>query len=307
MPSKGYVDFVEIKQRVSLKQLLSHYKLLPTLSGEGAQRKGPDPFNMATTGKSKPFAVNLDKNVWTLFGGDGRASGNVIDFVMRKECCNVRQAALHLADWFKVGGSESETAAAPAERPQKQTAQAEPPEIGTGRRGGLFNAPLSFELKGLDPHHKTLGPLLFRWGINSSTLEHFGAGLYTGNGKTMKGRLAAPIERDGQCVGYCGIALDPDAEDLFKFPEKWVHGVEMYNLTNAIKAAEEARLRKEAPDILVFRNILQVWQADQLGYPCSVAVLGDELTAEQLRRLFDKSVLQRFSTVLQLHIEEELL
>lgn len=111
-----------------------------------------------------------------------------------------------------------------------------------------------------------------------------------------------PIDREGALVGYCGIAVT-DEEPLFKFPEKWVAGVEIYNLTQAIKFAEEALRTGEDPTITVYRNILQVWQAIRLGYQCNVALMGDCITSAQFQLLRDHQVLSRFPVALQLHVE----
>lgn len=301
--ASGFVDFAAIKKAVSIEQVLGKYKLLETLTGDGAQRKGPDPFNFATAGKSKPFAVNLDKSVWTLFRGSEQLSGNVIDFVMEKERCNVRQAAVKLAQWFSVGSNGPRA----AEKPKRDNTTMDSPTKKTGidekdvATDG--NAPLGFQLKGLDPHHEALSQFLFAFGLHSSTLEDFCAGYYTGNGKAMKGRLAVPVDRRGVCVGYCGVDLNPEAPEQFKFPDRWAHGVEIYNFTRALAHAEEALRRGDKPEWFVFRNIVQVWQAIQLGYPCSVAVMGDCITSAQFELLLDQQVLNRFPVALQLHVE----
>ena len=302
--ASGFVDFAAIKKAVSIEQVLDRYKLLETLSGDGAQRKGPDPFNFATAGKSKPFAVNLDKSVWTLFRGSEQLSGNVIDFVMEKERCNVRQAAVKLAQWFEVGSNAPRVAEKPK---QGSTARTKALATATGVEEKVdasnSNAPLGFELKGLDPHHEALARFLFAFGIHSSTLEDFGAGYYSGNGKAMKGRLAVPIERRGVCVGSCGVDIHAEAPEQFKFPDTWVHGVEIYNFTRALAHAEEALRRGDRPEWFVFRNTVQVWQAIQLGYPCSVAVMDDCISSMQFELLRDHQVLSRFPVALQLHVE----
>lgn len=300
MANKGFVDFAEIKRSVSLGQVLDRYKVLSTLSGEGAQRKGPNPFEVVAAGGNKPFAANLDKNVWTLFGSEGQLSGNVIDFVMHKEKCSVRQAALKLCEWFNVKSAKSRD----AEIGKQAKVRCEPLPCADAapaqQRQIAFNPPLGFQLRGLDPEHVALQPLWEQWGIPSERLEEFGAGYYSGNGKAMKGRLAAPIEREGVLVGYCGIAVNNE-EPLFRYPEKWIAGVEIYNLTNAIEAAEEALKGHDDPTITVYRNILQVWQSRALNERASIAVLGGGLTADQLIWLYHKKVPQRFPMRFHLH------
>lgn len=298
MTSSGYIDFAAVRRAVSMEQVLAHYKLLDRLTGDGAQRKGPDPFSLGASGKSKPFAVNFEKNVWTLFAGDKPESGSVLDFVMRKERCGVRQAATKLTEWFKVDAAH---AAAPTARPPEK--QVRPSAEAASQSG---NAPLSFELKGLDPFHESLAPILDELGVNPETVAHFGAGLYSGNGKTMKNRLAVPIDRSGQCVGYMGIDLDPQAPELFKFPERWVHGREVYNLTAALRTADEMMHQNEVPHFNVFRSVTQVWQSFQLQHPhgIPIAIMGETMSGEQLALLNELRVPQRFAMTLYLDSDE---
>lgn len=310
MASKGFVDFAEIKRSVSLQQVLGRYELLDTLAGAGAQRKGPNPFESVAAGGSKPFAANFDKNVWTLFRSDGQLSGNVIDFVMHREGCSVRQAALKLSEWFGIKSSANRTNEPDGTSSGKK---AEPPPVAScadaapaQQRQIAFNAPLGFQLRGLDPEHPALEPLLYQWGISRERVAAFGAGYYGGNGKAMKGRLAAPIEREGTLVGYCGIAVNGE-EPQFKFPDKWISGVEIYNLTNAVQAAEEAQEIGDGAHIHVYRNILQVWQSESLGHRAAVAVLGGGLSVDQLLWLYHMKVPQRFPLELYLHHGEPLL
>lgn len=312
MAGKTYVDFADIKRRVTLEQVLRHYQLFETLSGTGAQRKAPNPFKDGARGKSQPFAVNLEKGVWTLFSQDQRIGGNVLDFVMRKEGCDVREAALKLSQWFELAvprasnGERDDSAqrveanTAAASQPLSDAAQSSNP------RSEPLNKPLGFALQGLDAHHEALSPLLNRWKIDRRVVASFGAGFYTGNGKAMKGRLAVPIYRDDQRVGYCGISVLSDDSPLYKFPAGWVHGVELYNLTFARRAVEVMSKRAEEVELLVFRDILQVWQATQLGYPASVAVMGEEMTATQFTLLQHVGLLRSAGISLQLHIEGSL-
>lgn len=301
MSRLGFIDFAAVRRSVSMEQVLAHYNLLGTLTGDGAQRKGPDPFSMATAGKSKPFAVNFDKNVWTLFRGDKPESGSVLDFVMRKELCSVRQAAVKLTEWFTVGAAQ---VAAPAPQPVPVPVKQERPSAEAAAQTG--NAPLSFELKGLDPFHESLAPILDEIGVNPETVAHFGAGLYSGNGKTMKGKLAVPIDRMGKCVGYMGIDLDPQADELITFPQRWTHGIEVYNLTAGVKQAEEMAERGDEVHFSVYRYVNQVWQAYQLGPPFDgipIAVMGETMTPAQLALLNELRVLERF--VVTFHLDDD--
>lgn len=310
MGEKRYIDFADIKRRVRLEQVLEHYGIMSTLTGDGAQRKGPSPFEDRRDSTLRPFAVNLDKGVWSLFSKGGRVGGNVIDLVMRKEKCDVRQAAQKLAQWFRLdlaeqpsGITSTSAAGATVEIPEGLP---NPSPLLAETDGKRCNKPLGFSLQGLDSNHETLSPLLRRWGIDRRIVASFGAGFYTGNGKTMKGRLAVPIYRRDARVGYCGIGLE-SGEELYRFPDKWVHGVELYNLTFARQAVDILLKRGEEIELLVFRHILQVWQATQLGYPASIAIMGNDLAPEQLALFREERLIDRVSVVLQLHITGSLI
>lgn len=64
--------------------------------------RGPCPLSNCNGARS--FTVNLTKNVFNCF--DCKARGNVLDFVAAMEKCSVKDAALKLKEWFKVGKSE---------------------------------------------------------------------------------------------------------------------------------------------------------------------------------------------------------
>lgn len=316
MAENRFVDFAVVKQRVTMQQVLERYGIFKGLTGEGTQRKGPSPFAANTRSGSRAFSVNLDKNVWMLFGKQERGGGNVIDFVMRKEGCGVREAALKLVEWFRVEmpkrGEESsidEPRKSGGKEPHKELADESSIEEATAS-GEANNAPLRFELQGLDTEHSALAPLLDAWRIETATLRRFGAGYYGGKGKTMHGRLAVPIDRFGVRVGYCGIKTDLGAgnsEPFYKFPDKWVHGVELYNLKVAVLEIEKDLVAGRETELILFRDILHVWQAIQLGHLTAVAVLGKELTSNQLATIYSLDIPARARVSLELHIEGSLI
>jgi hypothetical protein len=108
MPEREYVDFKELKRRVSIEQLLEHYDLIDQM-----QEKDDDTLIgrcPITQSKSETaFKVRLDKNIWYSFAleEDG-AGGNVLDFVARMEDTDVLGAANLMAEWFDTGSEESD-------------------------------------------------------------------------------------------------------------------------------------------------------------------------------------------------------
>lgn len=103
--AKAWVDFKEIKAGASIEQVLSRYGV-NGLTRHGDELRGACPIHKGSR-DSKSFTVNVQKNVFQCFSSDCRARGNVLEFVAAMERCNIRTAALRLADWFKIGESRT--------------------------------------------------------------------------------------------------------------------------------------------------------------------------------------------------------
>ncbi len=281
-----YVDFKEVKAAVTIEAVLERYELLDDLEPKDDGYTGDCPFHEGES--ERPFHVSLSKNAWYCFGCE--EGGNVLDFVAQMEDVSIKGAAQLLAEWFEVEstrkgskrrrgkpkaveadpeGSEPESEAlsgsqeAEAERPEptEKASDADPgaPEFS--------NRPLGFSLKNLDPGHEMLEPL----GFDRATVEHFEAG-YCGNGM-MKGRLAIPIHSfNGELLAYAGRALDGDAG--YKYPPKFDRSLELYNLHRAIEPAQ-------AEGLMLVSDVLEVWRLSVAGHANAVALMGDEMSAEQ--------------------------
>jgi hypothetical protein len=115
---RGWVDFKKIKEAVDIQMVLAHYGII-SLSKHGEELRGSCPIHRGSA-KSKTFTINVRKNAFQCFSKECNARGNVLDFVSAMERCDVRNAALKLAEWFKIGESESpaDEDAAPAEVPR---------------------------------------------------------------------------------------------------------------------------------------------------------------------------------------------
>jgi hypothetical protein len=99
-----WVDFKVIKKAVTMQMVLDHYGL-KEWQRSGNELRGKCPIHQGTV--PRQFTVNVDKNVFKCFSDTCRRSGNVLDFVAAMENCSVRDAALKLQDWFKIGESQS--------------------------------------------------------------------------------------------------------------------------------------------------------------------------------------------------------
>jgi DNA primase len=88
MMSRNLISFKELKQRISLEQVLRFYNLFGELKLKGKSHRGPCPFCEAADGT--PFSVSLEKNCFQCFLC--RASGNILDFVSNREGVSIREA-----------------------------------------------------------------------------------------------------------------------------------------------------------------------------------------------------------------------
>jgi CHC2 zinc finger/Protein of unknown function (DUF1653) len=126
-----WVDFKVIKKAVDMQMVLDRYGI-KGLTKSGDELRGPCPIHKGSQ-RSKDFTVNVRKNAFKCFHSGCEARGNVLDFVAAMENCSVRDAALKLQDWFKIGESQS-----PAEPEQQNTTAEVCRGIYQDESGGLY-------------------------------------------------------------------------------------------------------------------------------------------------------------------------
>ena len=116
-----WVNFKEIRERVSLEDVLFRYYKIESLTrqpalsaGSGGKVVGPCPVH----GGDSPRAFNADlsRNLWHCFSRC-KGGGNQIDFVAKKEGISIREAALRLQAFFLVGGQPPRVAPSAAATP----------------------------------------------------------------------------------------------------------------------------------------------------------------------------------------------
>ena len=120
------VDFKQLKQQVSITDVIGHYGLIDAFRSKGDhQLVGPCPFS---SGKSTTaLKVDTAKQVWYSFAL--KAGGDIFSFVSRKENTNIRGAALMIVDGFGLKGETG----LPQPSDQVEAEQAtEPPARGAG-------------------------------------------------------------------------------------------------------------------------------------------------------------------------------
>ena len=209
--NRPYLDFREIKARVTMTDVLGRYGVdLGRVNATSL--KGTCPLPSHSSGRKNTFFVNEAKSVWYCHSescrkNGGKAGGNVIDLVAAMEHCSAYDAAKRIDEMF------------PARSPAAKSA----PEPDTeGKPGAESNAAtatgnkaLTFVLKDVNPSH----PMIQDRGISVATATLFGIGFFPGRG-SMAGRIVFPLNKNGILVGYAGRTTLPVSE---KNP-KWLFG-----------------------------------------------------------------------------------
>lgn len=288
-----YIDFRFVKANASFDALLQRYGI--ETRGAGDERWALCPFHDET----KPsFKVNLAKGGFHCFGCG--AKGNVLDFVAKLEGCDLREAAVIVAEASGISLSERTEGADTGRSERKgvkgrkwpETAPTAP-QAATGARRKAApakvaaeeppqarpepNAPLSFRLN-LDPEHPYL-----RGRLSETLIQHFEVG-YCDRG-LLKGRIAIPIhDDDGELVAYAGRWADADVPDVEKYllPPKFRKSLILFNLS---------RLARPVEHVVVVEGFFSAMRLHGLGVPV-VALMGSSIAEAQVALLRDAGVVR---------------
>lgn len=261
------VDFSRVKELASFEPVLAYYGL--TMTGRGDNRAILCPFHEE---KNPSCKVDFKKKIFHCFGC--KAKGNILDFVARKEGCDLPTAARVLAECcgfeLPVRDGGGSTRAEPREKVPKET-DTKPSEEERDEEKPV-NAPLTFTLR-LDPEHPYLGDR----GVSPEVVETFGLGFC--NRGLMKGRICIPIrDEDGALVAYAGRWPGeegwPEGEDKYKLPPGFMKTAVLYNLD---------RVRGVSHLVLV-EGYWSVFKLFELGVP-AVALMGSSMSNEQIALL----------------------
>ncbi len=101
-----WIDFKEVKGLATMSGLLQHYQV--RLRGSSFQLRGNCPLPSHTAKDGNSFNVNLDRNIWScksascIANRNGKEGGNVLDFVVQMEGCDLKTAAGKIVEWFGV-------------------------------------------------------------------------------------------------------------------------------------------------------------------------------------------------------------
>lgn len=285
MSKKPFVNFQDIRSRITMEQVLSHYKLLDTLKRSGQSLTGACPIHKGTN--KTQFRVNTEKNLWNCFS-ECAHGGNTLDFISRMEVCSIHDAAIKACEWFDIPFDEvkgDETAPAEktaAAKPAAQSKSAPPPAPDDNKP----NPVLKFKLDKLQREHPYL---IGERGLTLETIIDFGLGYFSGDRGMMVGHIVIPILNiKSELVAYAGRwpGEPPDADTpKYKIPAGFKKSQEVFNLDRASKEPANKPL-------VIVEGFFDVIKLHQHGYRKAVAVMGDSMSIVQeelIRQHTDKN------------------
>jgi DNA primase len=283
--AQKWVSFEEVKSRVSMHDVLAHYRLMQGTvekpSKHGAELRLRCPFH---EDKTPSLSINAETGKFHCFGCHAKG-GDIFDFVVAKEeitagerTQNRRKAALLLQDWF---GIESATPRAPhTKAPVESSAPVEDVTPADEAPQEPVNPPLKFTFKHLDTRHSYLTQ---DRGLKEATIDVFGLGYHSGRG-IMHNRICIPIhDEQGELVAYAGRwpadAGWPDGSQKYALPAGFRKSNVLFNLHRAREHATDGLIVVEG-----FFTVFEFWER---GRKNVVALMGSSMSAEQERLIVE--------------------
>jgi DNA primase len=270
-----WIDFKQLRKSLSFEAVLRHYGVEPKI--KGSQHHGFCPLPNHKGKKNSPsFSANLEKGIFQCFGCG--AKGNLLEFAALMEGVDpsngteLRNVAVMLQGRFCPAAGNDKREPAP-EKPSDAKAAEHLPLV--------VNAPLDFELKGLDQAH----PYLRSRGFTPETIAHFGLG-FTCRG-SLKGRIAIPLHDQGaKLVGYAGRVTDDatigEDNPRYRFPGKRERGGVLHEFRKTLFLYNGFRFVAPLDDLIVVEGFPSVWWLTQNGLPQVVATMGSDCSDRQV-------------------------
>ena len=269
-----WIDFKKLRQSLRFESVLRHYGV--ELKIKRGQHHGFCPLPNHKGNRNSPsFSASLEKGIFQCFGCG--AKGNLLEFAALMQNLDpangaaLHNVALELQKRFCPGATETERRSAETERNEQGGAEASPV---------LVNAPLDFELKGLDQNH----PYLLSRGFNPDTIAHFGLGFCSRG--SLANRIAIPLHNhEGKLVGYAGRVVDDGATNennpRYRFPGKRVRDGKHYEFRKTRFLYNGFRIEAPVDDLIVVEGFTSVWWLHQNGLPGVVAMMGADCSERQ--------------------------
>ena len=295
MKDRIWINFKELRARLRFEDVLRHYKV--EVHSKGEQHHGPCPLPGHTGSGTAPcFSANLKRGIFHCFGCG--AKGNVLEFAALMERADIwdgdalRRVAVNLQAQFFPGGASRRHKPEPPVQ-QSEPAQDKPPApaakpaaTGLASSPVLVNAPMDFELQGLDRSHEYFA----RHGLNPETVSDFGLG-FCARG-LIKDRIAIPLhDGAGRLIGYAGRVID-DAlvngdNPLYRFPGKRERDGKVLDFRKSAFLYNGHRINAPCDDLFVVEQFPSVWWLHQNGFPNTVGLMGAECSEMQIELIID--------------------
>jgi len=277
---KSWIDFKALRAKLDFEQVLRHYGV--EVKRKGKQHHGYCPLpNHNGKKNSASFSANLERGIFQCFGCG--AKGNILEFAALMENADpqdgaaLREVALKLQQRFcpEVGDGQTE-----AKKPDTQKPEPPAKTKPASEPSAIVNAPLDFELKGLDAKH----PYLLGRGFIPETIGHFGLGFCTRG--LLKDRVAIPLHDSiGTLIGYAGRVVDENAinEDnpRYRFPGARKRGDAQHEFRKSLFLYNGFRIQSPVDDLIVVEGFTSVWWLHQNGLPLVVATMGADCSEKQ--------------------------
>ncbi len=271
----NWIDFKELRAKITFESVLRHYGV--EVKRNGNQHHGFCPLPNHNGKKNSPsFSANLEKGIFQCFGCG--AKGNLLEFaammekVDPKDGTAFRKVADKLRKQFcpELGGTP-QAAPKPAEKPATPKVEELPVVV---------NAPLDFELKGLDRTH----PYLLNRGFTQDTIDYFGLGFCSRG--SLKDRVAIPLhDHASKLIGYAGRVVDDAAisEDnpRYRLPSKRERDGKIFEFRKTQFLYNGFQIKEPVDDLIVVEGFTGVWWLNQSGLSNVVATMGADCSEKQ--------------------------
>ena len=274
----AWVNFKELRAKLSFEQVLGHYGV--EVKKKGDQHHGYCPLPKHNGKRNSPsFSANLARGIFQCFGCG--AKGNLLEFAALMEGVEpsngteFRALALRLQERFcpQVGGPPQKQ-----EEPARAKPKAAKPDDDAQV---VINAPLDFELKGLDEAH----PYLLSRGFTSKTIAHFGLGVCSRG--SLKDRVAIPLrDHSAALIGYAGRVIDDatigEDNPRYRLPSKRKRDGKVFEFRKTLFLYNGYRLKGPLDDLIVVEGFTGVWWLHQNGVSNVVATMGADCSERQV-------------------------
>lgn len=291
MPQRPFVSFADVKERISIPDVLVILGIADQFVRKGAKLCGVCPLPGHQHGPQpnpEQFKIDCKKGIWLwhCFGDCGRG-GDVVELVKAitgYDNSHVRfWFAEHFADRLVLRTTNSGEMGRERKGAREETDQSSPsqaPSLGTSKPPPPAPSlkPLRFTLN-LDPDV----PYLRQRGLTTETIRRYSLGLCKRG--SLKGYVAIPLfdypRRPNQNpVAYLGRWPGDDYEEdegrpRYKAPSGFEISRVVYGLQEALEASSAAS------PLVVVEGPFKVYHLVQAGFPSTVSCLSASISEEQ--------------------------